>query len=311
MIYFLYGADSYRSRQKLNEIVAGYKETKKSGLNLIYFDANQQDYRDFYDSIKTHSMFEEKKLIVLKNVFSNKKFQEGFADEIKKLENLSDIIVIYESESPDQRLKFFKDLLKNCKCQEFLLLDAKKLKIWAQKEFVSLNQKVNMDAMDLLLNYLGNDLWRVSSEIKKLANYKNGQVVKKEDIELQVKPRIEADIFKTIDSLAGKNKKEAFKFLQKHLDAGDSPLYLMSMITYQFRNLLLVKELAQKGLMYDSIVKKSGLHPFVVKKSYFLCSQFSFEELKNIYHKIFQLDIDIKTGKVEAETALDLLVSQI
>ncbi|MEK7124582.1 MAG: DNA polymerase III subunit delta [Patescibacteria group bacterium] len=311
MIYFLYGLDSYGSKQKLSEIIDGYKKVRQSGLSLAYFDASQKSFQEFSDIFKTYSMFEDKKLIILKNVFLNKEFQEDFLKELKKLESLSDIIVIYESEKPDQRLKIFKDLLKNCQCQAFELLDSRNLKIWAQKEFEKHGQKINADALDLLLNYTGNDLWRAYNEINKLANYKKGQAVKKEDVEMQVRPRIEADIFKTIDSLAGKNKKEAFKFLQKHLDAGDNPLYLLSMITYQFRNLLLVKELAQKGFMYASIVKKSGLHPFVVKKSYFLCNQFTFEELKRIYLKIFQMDIDIKTGKIEAETAINLLVSQI
>ena len=126
-----------------------------------------------------------------------------------------------------------------------------------------------------------------------------------------IKPRIEVDIFKTIDALASKNKKQALELLQKHLNGGDNPLYLLSMIVYQFRNLLLIKELSGKKLMYASIVKKSGLHPYVVKKNYFTCSQFSFEELKNIYKKIFQFDLDIKTGKMEPETALNLLVSMI
>ena len=34
-------------------------------------------------------------------------------------------------------------------------------------------------------------------------------------------------------------------------------------------------------------------------------------ELKKIYQKIFQIDLDIKTGKIEAETALDLLLAEI
>ena len=83
------------------------------------------------------------------------------------------------------------------------------------------------------------------------------------------------------------------------------------MIAYQFKNLLIVKELAEKGFMYASIVKKSGLHPFVVKKNYFACQQFSFIELKEIYRKIFKIDSDIKSGKIEQETALNLLISQI
>ena len=311
MIIFLYGKDSYRSKQKLNEIIKHYKEIRKSGLNLIYSDAGQMDFPDFYNNFKISSMFAETKLVILKDVFANKKFQEDFTKEIKYLESLKDVIVVYEKEAVDQRLKIFKVLTKEGKSQEFKLLDGKGLRNWVQKELEAQNQKINIDALNFLLSYTGNDLWQLSNEIKKLADFKNGLAIKKEDVELLVKPKIENDIFKTIDSLAIKDKKQALNFLQKHLDGGDSPLYLLSMIGYQFKNLLIVKELAQKGLMYTSIVKKSGLHPFVVKKNYFQCNQFSFQELKDIYYKIFQADLDIKTGKIEAETALNLLISQI
>ena len=62
---------------------------------------------------------------------------------------------------------------------------------------------------------------------------------------------------------------------------------------------------------YNLIAKKSGIHPFAVQKSFYLCNQFTFEKLKKIYQKIFQVDLDIKTGKIEPELALDLLLSEI
>src|SRR5688500_12345506 len=114
MIYFLYGEDSYRSRQKLDEMIVHYKEVRKSGLNLIYLDAASIDFSDFYNNFKISSMFDEKKLIILKNVFLSKKFQEDFAKEIKDIEALKDIVVIYEAEACDQRLKLFKMLVKEC-----------------------------------------------------------------------------------------------------------------------------------------------------------------------------------------------------
>lgn len=311
MIIFLYGADSFRSKQKLDEIVAHYKASKKSGLNLIALDAGQIAFSDFYDNFKMVSMFAEKKLVILKNVFANKAFQEDFAKEIKKVEELSDVVVVHESEAPDARLKLFKTLLKQCKCQEFAPLAGMQLKKWAQAEFTKMGAKINIDALDLLLQYAGNDLWRLAGEISKLSNFKAGAAIKKDDVELLVRPRIELDIFKTIDALAAKNKTQALMLLHKHLDGGEVPLYLLSMVAFQFKNLLIVKELAQKGLMYASIVKKSGLHPFVVKKTYFACNQFNLEELKNIYRAIFKIDSDIKVGRIEAETALDLLVASI
>ncbi len=67
----------------------------------------------------------------------------------------------------------------------------------------------------------------------------------------------------------------------------------------------------EKDIPYASILKRSGLHPFVVRKSYDQSRQFSLSDLKKIYQKIFQIDFDVKTGKVEPEMALDLLISSI
>ena len=57
-------------------------------------------------------------LIVLRNVFDSKKFQEDFLEAIKNIEELKDIVVIYEDAPADKRIKIFKALEKNAKCQE-------------------------------------------------------------------------------------------------------------------------------------------------------------------------------------------------
>lgn len=309
MIIFLYGADAYRSKKKLDEIILQYKEVRKSGLNLSYVDADELTFEDFYNRFKISSMFAETKLVIVKNLFENKKFQESFLEELKNLESLKDVIVVYEKEEPDQRLKIFKTLNKECKSQEFKKLEGVFLKNWIIKEFG--DQKINQDAILLLMQYVGDDLWQLTGEISKLCSFKNGSVIKKEDVALLVRPRIENDIFKTIDALAMQDKKTALVLLRHHLDNGDAPLYLLSMIAFQFKNLLIVKELASQGLMYNSIVKKSGLHPFVVKKNYYQCSQFSLEKLKEIYLQIFECDLNIKTGKIESETALDVFIARL
>ncbi len=311
MIYFIYGEDSYRAKKKLEEIIDGYKKVHKSGLNLIYIDAREKDFKDFYSNFKITSMFAEKKLILLKNTFDEEKFQEDFLENVKSLEEIKDIVIIYEDNAPDKRTRFYKALQKYAKCQEFNCLQPALLKKWVVCEFEKNKVKINADALDLLCEFVKNDLWKMANEISKLSNYKAGNIIKKEDVELLVKPGIENDIFKTIDALASKDKKQALFLLHKHLEGGDNSLYLLSMIAYQFRNLLIIKELQESNTPYNLIAKKSGLHPFVVQKSFYLCNQFSMEKLKKIYRKIFQIDSDIKTGKIEPELALDLLLSEI
>ncbi|HOW12989.1 MAG TPA: DNA polymerase III subunit delta [Candidatus Pacearchaeota archaeon] len=314
MIIFLYGEDTYRSSEKLNEIIENYKKTHKSGLNLKYLDFKDSENKDiffdfFENNLFQNSIFKEKKLWVIINSFSNQKFKEKFLKESKKILESDDIFIFLEKEIPDSKNLLFKFLKKNAKCQEFKLLENKELKKWIKKEFEKYNTKIEEKEIEKLIFYVGNDLWRLNNEIKKLANYKD--IIKSEDIDLLIKPKIETNIFKTIDAISQKDKKTAIKLIYKHLENGDNPLYLFSMIEFGFRNLLIVKNLSEKYQNYSLIIKKSGLHPFVAQKSYFQAKNFSFEELKKIYQKLFQIDLDIKTGKIKPEAGLEMFLAEI
>ncbi|MDI6603300.1 MAG: DNA polymerase III subunit delta [Patescibacteria group bacterium] len=311
MIIFLYGKDTYRSRRKLNEIVEHYKKIHKSGLNLRYFDAGNLNFQDFKSEVETISMFREKKLVVLKDVFSNKDFQEEFLKQGEKFVNSDNIILIYEKKEIDKNNSFLKFLKKNSKFQEFKPLEGQKLKNWVKKEFEKYQVEADPEALDNLINFVGSSLWQMESEIKKLVNYKNDRKIKKEDIELLVRPKIETDIFKTIDAISEKKKSRALFLLHQHLEKGDTPLYLLAMINFQFRNLLKIKDLIEKNTPYYKIINESNLHPFVVKKNYQLAQKFSLWQLKQIYQKIFETDLKIKTGKLNPELALDLLITAI
>lgn len=297
MIIFLYGPDTYRSRQKLGEIVEHYKEVHKSGLNLRFFDCQSSNCQDFNDEFRQSPMFHEKKLIILKNVFQNQDFKNYFLENGKKLADSKDNIIFYEEGEIAPKEPLLKFLIKNAKTQEFKMLAGGGLRGWAQKELKKYGAKIQPEALQRLINCVGDDLWRFSGEIQKLAAFKKNKTIGIEDVDLLVGARLETDIFKTIEAIALRNKKQALSLLHEHLEKGDSPLYLLSMISFQFRNLLIIKKTGR----LDS-------HPYFVRKTAFLAKSFTFEELKKIYGQIFEADVKIKTGRIDPQTALDLLV---
>lgn len=307
MILFLYGKDSYRMKEKLKEIVDGYKKANQSGLSLRFFDCQKEV--SLKEDVSQASMFKEKKLMILRNPLSGSDFKEKFLKEKKFFLNSDNIIVFVQEIDFNKNNALFNFLKKEAKTQEFELLSGIKLKNWVKKQFNEYEVEIDLQALDLLLNYVGSDLWRMNNEILKLVNYKKR--IQKEDVILQVRSNMETDIFKTIDAIAAKRKGMALSLLQNHISKGDSPLYLFSMINYQFRNLLMIKDFIERYQPYNVILKKSGLHPFVVKKAYSVCRQFSLRELKKIYQDIFQIDLNMKTGKIDPEIALDLLVATI
>ncbi|MFH1841171.1 MAG: DNA polymerase III subunit delta [Candidatus Nealsonbacteria bacterium] len=311
MIIFLYGQDTYRLRRKTKEIVGHYEKTHKSGINLKHFEGKKFDFNDFKNELQITSMFKEKKLVILEDVFSNQEFKESFLEYSKKFIKSDNIILFYEINKISQKDPLFVFLKKNAKVQEFKPLEGQSLNIWLKKELKDRQIKIESKALEKIIEYAGNNLWQVFNEVEKLANFKKGESVEAKDVELLVKPKVEIDIFKTIDAIASKNKKEALSLIQKHLSRGDSCLYLLYMINYQFRNLLIVKDLLEKNISYFSASKASGLHPFVFKKSCLQAERFTIQDLKKIYQKIFQIDFDVKTGKIDPQTALDLLITEV
>ncbi len=311
MLILLHGQDTFLSRQKLQDIIEQYKKIHKNGLSLTSFEGEKLKFEDFKDAIRQVSMFGEKKLLVVNGALANEDFKEKFLANCKDLVKSEDVVVFYEDTKILEKDKFLKFIKSKGKVQNFAPLEGEKLKSWLRQEFSRLEAEITTEALTKLMDFVGNDLWLLSNEIKKLVNYKRGGKVEVADVVKLTNARIETAIFKTIDAISQRNRKQALLLLHQHLDKGDSPLYLLSMINFQFKNLLVVKDLLERNEPYYLIAKKTQLHPFVVRKSYQQASKFTLVELKKIYRKIFQVDFDIKTGKVAAETALDLLIAGI
>ena len=56
MIIFLYGSDTFRSRQKLNEIIGHYKKIHKSGLNLEFSEGKDLNFEEFWEKFSQRSL---------------------------------------------------------------------------------------------------------------------------------------------------------------------------------------------------------------------------------------------------------------
>ena len=83
MIIFLYGQDTYRSRQELNGIIDKLKSSN-NGLRLSFFDGKDINLEDIENEVQTTSMFKEKKLVVLTNAFVNSGLEEDLLGFIRK-----------------------------------------------------------------------------------------------------------------------------------------------------------------------------------------------------------------------------------
>lgn len=316
MVLFLYGPDTFRLKRKLDEIIEKYRSKYKSGLNFAKIEATEEGFEELKIRIETVSMFQEKKLIIFKNALSlPSKFQEKIKEYLIKkhlFENKNLFLIFLEEGEVKNKNILFKMLLKNSfKSQEFKELPPFKLRRFIRKEVRRLGGKIHPRALEKIIFFYGNNLWQIENEIQKLVSFKNRAMILPEDIENLGEINLDPNIFETIEAISKKQKQKALKLILEHLKKGENELKILSMIVFQFRNLIKIKSLLEEGKSFFRIQKESHLHPFVIKKTLPIAKKFSMEELKNIYRKLFEVDVKIKTGKVEPDLAIETFVMEL
>ena len=331
MLIFLYGENDFRSGEKLTEIKNKFLSNNNSGsgqpavdtaflAGLSVIDYEEENNKKLSDVASSSGLFSSKQLIIVKNLIlsASSVVQEESLEFLKSKKILiSDkdiVIVFWEAGAPRKNNKLFKFLDKNSKSQKFEQLKGAKLTSWISEQVEKNNPKVKIskEAVGKLVIYVGNNLFQLDNEIKKLTNFKEKGEINEKDIEVLVKSKIDANIFETIEALSGGNKKLALKLLHGQLEKGEDPFYILSMYTYQFRNLLKISEFSSQGVGNQyQIAKEAGIHPFVVQKGLAQLRNFSTEKLKAVYKKLQKIDLNIKTGKTDIKLALDKFVTEI
>jgi DNA polymerase-3 subunit delta len=83
------------------------------------------------------------------------------------------------------------------------------------------------------------------------------------------------------------------------------------MLMRQVRILLGVQELAARRMRADEIAAQIGQKPFVVRKALEQVRSFHRDELRTLHDRLLETDRAIKTGRVQAEVALEVLVMEV
>jgi DNA polymerase III delta subunit len=94
VIYLLYGSDTRKSREKLNEIIAEYRKKSGNGLNIHQFDAEEDTLEKIKDVVDTPSLFSSKKLVLIKYLSLSPWDRTSFYGILEKTKNDPGIIVL-------------------------------------------------------------------------------------------------------------------------------------------------------------------------------------------------------------------------
>lgn len=182
---------------------------------------------------------------------------------------------------------------------------------WIRQRATEKNGRISPQATQLLAANIGNNLQILDNELEKLLLYAGTREVSSEDVQKLCPYVAEANIFELVDALGNRHSKKAALLLQQKFNEGAEPFQLFAMFVRQFRLLIQVKELADAGEKPPAIAQELRLHSFVLGKIYQQARGFSMNQLEQIYRHLLEVDVAVKTGRQDMETALILLVANL
>ena len=313
MIHLLYGPDEF-SR---SEALAALKATVPADLadlNLSVLEGRRLKLDALIAACEAFPFIAERRLVIVHDVLKHQKAgkeRDELRAYLERVPATCDLVFV-ESEDFDKRSAVFTYLKKAAAVQEFLPKEGAELTRWLGERARLLEVKIDGPAAQRLVGFAGNEGRALINELGKLASYVGrGGRITTNYVDLLVQDGQEQNLFAFIDELSARRRGPALQSLRRLIEEGQAATYILFMIARQMRILLGVKELAAQRLRPDEIAARLGQKPFVVRKALDQARAFTDIELGQLHDRVLELDQASKTGRIDAETGLEVLVVEL
>lgn len=324
--YIFHGDDELTINENVNKFRKDMGGDINAEMNISTFDGTSASAAEVVNAVSSFPFLSDRRLVIVKGMigwYTRKGAGKTGKAEITKLEerlpglpDYARLVFVEQKTLPasNSLLKLAKST-GNGVVREYTV--PKDTTHWIlQRARDEYGVKIEPQAASALSSVTGNDLRRADNELIKLVSYiEEGADITERDVAALTPYVAEASIWDIVDAIAEGNGKKALTLLHRLLaEKDEDPFKSFGMIIRQFRLMLLAKEHLVTGGASDanSIAKALGLRSnYPAQKAAKQSRPFSLEDLEHIYRRLSEIDIDMKTGRIKPELALDLFITGI
>lgn len=309
-MYLLYGVEDFLIKEEIKKII---KNNNIDDIDIIRYDLENTKLETIIEDAASISLFGNKKLIIVDNSYiftgtTNKKLMEQNTDLLINYLNKADFsnIVVFKilKEKLDDRKKVVK-LFK----EKGIVKDFNKTSN-LNKYILDMfdNYKIDNNCINLLVDRVGNNLEILHQEIEKIKQYKDKDFnISKEDIINLTSKNIENDFFALIENIVSKNKEKAMESYFEIIK-DEEPIKIIVVLANKFRLIYQAKRLYKQGFSEKDISNMLGNNFYAVRKCLESGRNYSEKALLKTLVSLANLDIDIKTGKIDKYVGLEMFI---
>lgn len=317
-IYVLLGTEYYFIEQFKGAFL---KQLGDDREGVTHFDLREHTIQDIIIDLETLPFFTERNISFVEYPMFLRATAErvSVTHDVATLERYIDnpapystLVIVAPYDKLDRRKTITKNVLKAATVVDCQPIRGNELRKWLNEILIKENITMSEGAKARFEAEFGPNLYLLQKEVEKMAHYiGDGGEVSEAELSDIMSSSVEQTAIELTDAVLSRDLKKAITIYKQLEKMNESPIGMIALLAYQFRMILHVKLLSEKGYPLQRIQSEVRAHPFVVKKAFERARRYKINALYFMIDELAKTDHYIKSGHMEKEIAFELLLYRL
>ncbi len=307
-IYFLMGDEPYYIDKLTEYIEQNVLQDHERDFNQTILYGRDVTIQDIVGNAKRYPIMADKQVVVVREAQELSKTIENLDSYALNPQPTTVLVVAYKYKILDKRKKLIKSLVKNGLVFESKKMYDNQVGTWVTRVLQGKGFTIEPKANAMLVEFLGNDLSRISNELDKLQIIlPKGSLITAKDIEVNIGFSKDFNVFELQDALGTKNQFKAYQIAQYFANnPKDKPLVVITSLVFSF----FIKLLKYHGLTDKNpknVASILGISPYFLKDYDVALKNYPMKKVSSIVASLRVIDVKSKGVGANGLPTHDLL----
>jgi DNA polymerase III subunit delta len=300
-IYFLMGEEPYFIDKLTEYIEQNILQEHERDFNQTILYGRDVTIEDVVGNAKRFPMMADRQVVVVREAQELSRTIDKIESYVENPQPTTVLVFAYKYKTLDKRKKVTKLLDKNGVVFESKKMYDNQVGTWISRVLQGKGYSIEPKANAMLVEFLGNDLSRISNELNKLQIIlPKGHTINPKDIEENIGFSKDFNVFELQNALGSKNQLKAYQIAQYFADnPKDNPMVVTTSLVFSFF-IKLLKYHGLKDKNPKNVAAVLGVSPFFLKDYDVALKNYPMKKVSSIVATL--RDIDVKSKGVGANS---------
>lgn len=328
-VMLLYGPEDYLIRWAGEELENALIHPAAAALDRIVFSERRIDTAELIAACETLPVMSKRRLVIVDDceAFGTPR---GRGTEPGDFAQLADYmrsvpestLLLFRAETADKRTKAYRSVREAGIALEFSAVDRPILRGFVQKQLKTAGKHASRQAIDSLIDRTGYGqkgseytLTHLMNDLAKAIAYSAGAEITTDDFDAVTAAESQSDAFALLEAAFSGDKARALALWKQHRsgllpsEADREVFRMIALICSQLEMTLVARERIEEGQNPGDLATVMGVHPFRLRKALETAKGQSTQSLAKNLAGAYELEIQIKSGRMPADVALELFIA--